>query len=142
PNDIMAGDKKLGGILIENIFLGDNIRSVIGIGVNVNQTQFDDLPNATSLAVIAQAEFEITTLLEQIVENIKYRLSDLNNNAIQTLAEYNQHLFRRGETTLFRSQAQTFSASIIGVGMDGLLQIEKVDGTTAKFNLKEVEMMY
>ena len=51
PNDIYAGDEKICGILIENSLKGSEIDwSIIGIGLNVNQTAFpEDLPNPTSM---------------------------------------------------------------------------------------------
>ena len=51
PNDIYAGDNKICGILIENSLKGMEIDwSIIGIGLNVNQTSFpEDLPNPTSM---------------------------------------------------------------------------------------------
>ena len=53
PNDIMADNKKIGGILIENSFKSDQtIASIVGIGLNVNQTHFENLPQASSLALI------------------------------------------------------------------------------------------
>ena len=53
PNDIWVSDKKICGLLIEHSLRGDRIMwSIIGIGLNVNQTTFpDDLPNPTSMAL-------------------------------------------------------------------------------------------
>ena len=53
PNDIYAGDEKICGILIENSLKGSEIDwSIIGIGLNVNQTIFpSDLPNPTSMSL-------------------------------------------------------------------------------------------
>ncbi|MBR4324827.1 MAG: biotin--[Bacteroidales bacterium] len=53
PNDIYVGMKKICGMLIENAVSGHYIRySIIGIGININQTAFpDNLPNPTSLAI-------------------------------------------------------------------------------------------
>ena len=43
PNDILLGDKKLGGILCElNIDSGKVRHAVIGVGLNVNQADFPD----------------------------------------------------------------------------------------------------
>ena len=60
PNDIYIGDRKVTGILIENDLMGPYLsRSVIGIGLNVNQTRFDPaLPNPTSLAAEAGHPFD------------------------------------------------------------------------------------
>ena len=51
PNDIYVGSKKICGILIENTLCSNKIRwSIIGIGINVNQTVFPThLPNPTSI---------------------------------------------------------------------------------------------
>ena len=47
PNDIMAYNKKIGGILIENnIKVNGAVQSVVGVGLNVNQINFEDLPKA------------------------------------------------------------------------------------------------
>ena len=53
PNDIYVGNRKICGILIEHSLRADRISwSIIGIGLNVNQTIFpDDLPNPTSMAL-------------------------------------------------------------------------------------------
>ena len=59
PNDIYVGEKKICGILIENSFLGNAISSsIIGIGLNINQRNFNvSLPNPTSL-VLCSAQDE------------------------------------------------------------------------------------
>ena len=50
PNDIMTENKKISGILIENNVKGAKItHSIIGVGINVNQNKFRNLPNATSI---------------------------------------------------------------------------------------------
>ena len=51
PNDIYIGNKKICGMLIENSVRGDKLAvSILGIGVNLNQTKFSsDAPNPTSL---------------------------------------------------------------------------------------------
>ena len=52
PNDVLVGTGKIAGILIQNFITGSKIRhTLIGIGLNVNQVQFD-LPQATSLAAL------------------------------------------------------------------------------------------
>lgn len=58
PNDILSYNKKLVGILIENTIKSDGrIVSVVGIGINVNQTDYTEFPNASSLAVISGKSF-------------------------------------------------------------------------------------
>ena len=66
PNDIYCGDSKLAGILIENSLAGSHIaQSIIGIGLNVNQTHFvSDAPNPTSLKRLTGQEFDREQLLQ------------------------------------------------------------------------------
>jgi BirA family biotin operon repressor/biotin-[acetyl-CoA-carboxylase] ligase len=53
PNDIMSYHKKIGGILIENTIKSDgSINSIVGLGLNINQMNFENLPKASSLAVM------------------------------------------------------------------------------------------
>ena len=53
PNDILSENKKIGGILIENTFKNfGEVQSIIGIGLNINQSQFENLPQASSLFLL------------------------------------------------------------------------------------------
>lgn len=78
PNDIYAGDRKLCGILIENAFCGTRIeRSVVGIGVNVNQDVFrSDAPNPVSLRQLTGRSYDLDALLADIASAILSDLSD------------------------------------------------------------------
>ena len=68
PNDIMTGNKKISGILIENNIRGKLINySVIGIGINVNQLNFKNLPKATSLHI----ETGVTNSPELMAEELQ-----------------------------------------------------------------------
>ena len=64
PNDIYWRDRKAGGILIENLVRGTEWTwAVVGIGINVNQTQFSpDAPNPVSLKQITGQDWDIRSL--------------------------------------------------------------------------------
>ena len=70
PNDIYVGDKKICGILIENSLHGEWIQhSIIGIGLNVNQRNFDvTLPNPTSMVLCSGYSFELRAILEEYMD--------------------------------------------------------------------------
>ena len=74
PNDIYHRNKKLAGILIENTISGSQISSsVIGIGLNVNQTSFDpDLPNPTSVKLITGHETPIDDIIPKLNSCLLY----------------------------------------------------------------------
>ena len=75
PNDIIAGDKKICGILIEHSLIGQRISwSIIGVGLNVNQTDFPaDLPNPTSMAV-ENSGADICALLSEFMDIFRLSL--------------------------------------------------------------------
>lgn len=72
PNDIMAGGKKIAGILIENAIRNNKMQhSIIGIGLNVNQTDFVNLPEAVSMKNILAKDISVSDLaveLQQILQ--------------------------------------------------------------------------
>ncbi len=70
PNDIYWGEKKIAGMLIENDLLrGEVTRSVVGIGINVNQRRFPaELPNPVSLRQITGVEHDRARLLEAFLQ--------------------------------------------------------------------------
>ena len=67
-NDIYAGDRKLVGILIEHHLAGDRLsRTIVGIGVNVNQTRFDpSLPNPSSMCLETGCEYDRQEVLHRL----------------------------------------------------------------------------
>ena len=69
PNDIMAGGQKIAGILIENTTRAQKItQSIIGIGLNVNQSIFVNLPDAVSMKNIVDKEFSTDKLAVDLQE--------------------------------------------------------------------------
>ncbi|HOH70506.1 MAG TPA: biotin--[acetyl-CoA-carboxylase] ligase, partial [Paludibacteraceae bacterium] len=82
PNDIYWHDKKLCGILIETSVSGGFMTQVIvGVGINVNQTQFvSDAPNPVSMCQIAGKEFDRNTVLEKVVVAMLFENSNRDAN--------------------------------------------------------------
>lgn len=145
PNDIMSDGKKIAGILIENSIKTDGkIVSIIGIGVNVNQVDFLELPNASSLAVIMNTFFDKEALLFEIIENIKTTHSKLQNNeSLDLWLDYNSKLFKKGIPMPFESENKgKFMGIVQGVTDKGKLQILLEDDSIALFDIKEIQMLY
>jgi len=95
PNDIYVDDKKIAGILIEHHIQGEKLNySVAGIGININQTQFDTaLPNPTSLKLVTGKEFDRKIILEEIVQIGKTYYNALQNGAFMDLEnEYESYV--------------------------------------------------
>ncbi|MDE5628185.1 MAG: biotin--[acetyl-CoA-carboxylase] ligase [Muribaculaceae bacterium] len=72
PNDIYVGNRKICGILIENTIAGSGIvRSIAGVGLNINQRRFlSDAPNPVSAAMLTGLDYELDPILDKLVDAI------------------------------------------------------------------------
>lgn len=140
PNDIYWQEKKICGILIENTILGDSInQSVIGIGVNINQTRFADSPNPVSLKQITEADHTPYYLMNKIHATIfKYYRNIREGNAKEISEKYKASLFRAEGFYLYNDGTSDFEARIKDVKQTGILVLETREGIERKFTFKEV----
>ena len=145
PNDILSADKKICGILIENVIKNHGVSaSVIGIGLNVNQMNFENLPKASSLKVISGKTFDLNELAISIINNLEHafkQLKDGQYDAIKT--EYETHLFRKNKPSTFKdAEGVMFSGFIKSVSKSGHLQVLLEDDVLKTFDLKTIVLMY
>ncbi|MBN9285759.1 MULTISPECIES: biotin--[acetyl-CoA-carboxylase] ligase [unclassified Flavobacterium] len=145
PNDILAENKKIGGILIENsIKPNGEIFSIVGIGLNVNQKNFKNLPKASSLLVITGKEFDKETVFVAILENLKRNMALLRNKEYSLLWEvYDKNLFKKGVPMPFETDDHhRFMGIIKGVTSNGKLEVLLEDDSVKTFDIKEVRLLY
>jgi len=145
PNDIMSDNKKIGGILIENSIKAEGaIISIVGIGLNVNQTQFDLLPKATSLSNLTGVLHDKEQLLLSIVSHLETNVGKFNSNSFLNLWEsYNTMLFKKEIPMPFQSiDGKRFMGIIKGVDILGRLSILLEDDTLVSFEIKQIQMLY
>jgi BirA family biotin operon repressor/biotin-[acetyl-CoA-carboxylase] ligase len=144
PNDIMSYDKKIGGVLIENSIKSKGIIfSIVGLGLNVNQTDFEQLPKASSIAAICNTSFDKEEILLRIVEKLEQNMGSWNVNPGLFRSEYTNKLFKKGIPTPFEDQNQhQFMGIIQGVSNIGKLRIRLENDTVSEFDIKEIQMMY
>ncbi len=142
PNDIMSVSKKLGGLLIENTLMHDEINhTIIGIGLNVNQISFSkDLPFAVSIKQLIIKDLDRDVLLNEIVESIQHQFDLIFQKKHKELWEaYDQRLFRKNVAHMFADQqGQKFMGIIKGVSQQGLLIVENEEQTLKTYNFKEI----
>lgn len=144
PNDIMSGNYKIGGILIENILKNNHdVYSVIGIGLNVNQLVFEGLPHATSMQKITQQIYDLESVLWQIVNELKGFLIKINQKKHEELWQlYHDVLYRKGLPTPFEdSSGFRFMGIIKHVDNSGKLHVMLEDDTEKNFEVKELKLL-
>jgi len=147
PNDLYWRNKKLGGILIENIIGGETDSesatgkqwpawkwAVIGIGVNINQERFDtDLINPISLTQITNDKHDCVSLAKKTCKTIDLFYKRLmQEGLVPILKLYNAHLYKKDETVRFKKDNRVFDATVKSVDANGRLIIqhsieEKID---------------
>jgi BirA family biotin operon repressor/biotin-[acetyl-CoA-carboxylase] ligase len=144
PNDILSGNKKICGILIENNIRSTKIHSsIVGIGLNVNQTIFPNfLKSASSLMKLTDKEHDVDNLLEELINSIKFRVHNLTMKRYETLEkDYLNVLYKKNIPTMFKdSNDVLFMGIITGISSDGNLQLELEDETIKEFKIKEISI--
>ena len=143
PNDIMSANKKIGGILIENTIQNAVLsETVIGIGINVNQENFEGLPKASSIKNILGISLPLEMLLKQIIAEIENSFTNYHSKDFNTVKnQFETRLFRLKKPSTFVISGEEFPGIIKGVTDEGLLQILHENGLKT-YSLKEVELKY
>jgi BirA family biotin operon repressor/biotin-[acetyl-CoA-carboxylase] ligase len=141
PNDILVSGNKIAGILIENQILGDKISSsIIGIGLNVNQHDFDGI-SATSILNESGSETSIKEFFNSLCESMNHFFFKLNSQQGDFLKfTYQKNLFQKNEICLYEDNNSQFQGEIIGVNENGLLQI-KVNSDLREYGIKEIRYL-
>jgi len=143
PNDIYAGDKKLAGVLVQNIIKANKIsHSVIGIGLNVNQEKFiSDAPNPVSMIQLSGIDFDKDKLLNEILFEIKQNYSRIRVYPVSSwlTSKYLENLYRINQSNYFTDKDGKFKGEIVGISKYGQLRIKRSGGHIELYAYKEVE---
>lgn len=143
PNDIYWNNRKICGILIEND-LSDNhiLRSIVGVGLNVNQSAFiSDAPNPISMKQITGEEYDRENLLSLIIEEL-CSLNLLARTEKEAIAsEYLTSLYRREGFYPYEDEEGEFKAEVVNVESSGLYVLKTSEGDIRKYAFKEVRFL-
>lgn len=144
PNDIYHNDKKIVGMLIENDLRGKWVRrSIIGVGVDINQTRFlSDAPNPVSLAQILGKEVDRDQVLNSIMQRFIYYYGIMEEECYSELHQlYMQHLHRKDALHPYSDEGGIFRARIRDVEPTGHLVLEDGNGRLRRYDFKEVRFI-
>ena len=144
PNDIYYIDKKIVGMLIENDLRGKWVyRSIIGVGVDINQTRFlSDAPNPVSLAQILGKKVDRDQVLNSIMQRFIYYYGIMEEECYSELHQlYMQHLYRKDTLHPYCDEGGIFRARIRDVEPTGHLVLEDGNGRLRRYDFKEVRFI-
>ena len=146
PNDIYWHDKKIAGILIENVLSGSTFsRAIIGMGLNINQKNFySDAPNPVSLKQITGQEHDRYEILSHILKRVQIyynglQTEDSGTYTAEITARYARSLFRRRGFHPYEDAGGKFSARLLRVEQDGRFVLEDENGKEREYLFKEVQ---
>ena len=143
PNDILVEKKKIAGILIQNIISKSGVitHSVIGIGLNVNQSIFNDyLPKATSLSIELKKNFVLKEIKFKLLNSLKKNIEMYREGANFDL-KYIHKLYMKDKVSVFESDSIKFNGIIRGVKESGRLIVETSE-SVKKFAMNEIKMLF
>lgn len=141
PNDILVGNQKIAGVLIENQLENSLLKSsIIGVGLNVNQTEFGKF-NATSLTLQKKESFSLETVYMKFIECLQNRFNQLQFKDLEGLrTDYLNQLWLINQLSMFEDQTGVFEGKILGTDDFGRLIVEK-DGYQNNYDLKEIKFL-
>lgn len=144
PNDILVNKQKVAGILIENHVTNSKFSwSVVGIGLNVNQTIFDEGFNASSLKIILGKEIDVDKVLESLCKHFeKYYLQLKNNKFDQIKTEYLKHFFRLNNWMDFEIEDIVKTMYVVGVSDEGMLWLKDKNDRSYYMDVKQIKWLY
>ncbi len=128
PNDVLAGGRKLAGVLVESQLQGHELAAVIvGVGVNVAMRELPDeiKDTATSLSLCGSRELERETLLADVLADLERRLATFERDGLDPFhAELARFDALRGQTVRVEDAVGTAR----GIDRDGALLLENDAG--------------
>jgi BirA family biotin operon repressor/biotin-[acetyl-CoA-carboxylase] ligase len=139
PNDIYWRDRKAGGILIENIIQNDWWSySIVGVGININQTSFNPgLPNPISLKQITGESYNLVSLAKELCMFLQERYERLLFAKDAIIDDYIKCLYKLNESVRLRKKNIVFDTVLTGVTASGKLLTR--DSVEREFDFGEVE---
>ena len=142
PNDIYVGNRKLAGILVELDYSGVYVeQAIIGIGLNVNQTEFPQMDRVpVSIKMLLGKDIPVEDVLRDVLCLFNHYYQEMRFGCRKAIsAEYRELLLGLGEQREYVDTEGAFTAVIEGVEPTGHLLLRRSDGTLSRYAFKEVE---
>lgn len=141
PNDIILNEKKVCGILIEKKKVNEKEYYILGIGINVLQTDFTKLPKAGSVLTATGLSFDLIEFTHQFHHYLISRINDIESED-KILNIYNNSLFRKDQISVFQKDNLRQNGIIRNADKNGFLWIDLENEGLQKFFHKEIELLY
>ncbi len=143
PNDILVGDKKISGLLIETKQVDGKRFAIIGLGLNINQSSFPGELKATSLAIeLGQKVATQNVAMSVIGEINRYLNPVLNGNYDEIRQAFLEHMYGKDTWIRCKSDSKEFLGKIMDIDDSGVLLIKSKLGRSESYRAKEIQIIY
>lgn len=145
PNDVIAGEGKISGILVETDSSSDDI--ILGIGINVNMSESElEVPLikqiATSMLVQKHVRYAPFTVLQKLIPHLEKTLLILRNNGFNRLLnEWRKNDALSGCNIRLKTERRSITGSYAGIDQDGKLLIKDRKGNILSFYSGDVSLI-
>jgi len=134
PNDVVWNGKKIGGILCESEFVGEETRFVVlGIGLNISQSRKDFppaiRPQAASLRMILKRDMDSERLEQSLFERLDWWYGKfVQGERAEILRAFEAKLtFPIGKVVIVRREKETLAGTFRGFDLRARMILEKDD---------------
>ncbi len=141
PNDLLVAGRKVAGILTESASdAGGAMFAVVGIGLNVNQTEFPPelADRAASLRQLAGRTLDRPELAATVLSELNARLAEVTHDFPQLIAEATKRSAVLGTWVRLHAGGVDFEGTAESLDTDGSLLLRMGDGSLRRMIAGEV----
>ncbi|MFK8044199.1 MAG: biotin--[acetyl-CoA-carboxylase] ligase [Crocinitomicaceae bacterium] len=144
PNDILVNECKIAGLLIENQIQGRKInKSVVGIGLNVNQSHFPFIRPVTSISKELGTHIDLENIFTQLYQNLDFFFNLLITKDLSLLKKlYLQNLYRYEKWAEYSTEKHgKCTGQIVGIDDDGKVVVQFLDKSEVHFDMQTIQFV-
>ena len=143
PNDVLVERRKIAGVLIESQCKGNNLfSSIIGVGLNVNQTHFEYGFDATSMKLLSANDYDLKEVLQVLCTKLNFNFNRLLSKEYSDLQQdYLSSLYKYNEKTLFKIGDKLEEVVLKDVNENGMVSLEMLGGKIKEYDFSQVRQI-
>ena len=143
PNDVLVERRKIAGVLIESQWKGNNLfSSIIGVGLNVNQTHFEYGFDATSMKLLSANDYDLKEVLQVLCTKLNFNFNRLLSKEYSDLQQdYLSSLYKYNEKTHFKIGDKLEEVVLKDVNENGMVSLEMLGGKIKEYNFNQARQI-
>ena len=143
PNDVLVERRKIAGVLIESQWKGNNLfSSIIGVGLNVNQTHFEYGFDATSMKLLSANDYDLKEVLQVLCTKLNFNFNRLLSKEYSDLQQdYLSSLYKYNEKTHFIIGDKLEEVVLKDVNENGMVSLEMLGGKIKEYDFSQARQI-